>query len=332
LNMSGIGLDIGSRKIKIVKLRKNKSQLEILSFGSRETPRGSLEGGSVLDPYVLGDVIAELVQELGLKERKVNSAVAGSQVYTRIITMPRLSLPELRQAVRYEAANFLPVPPEQVAMDVFPIREFQDREGQRTELFFVAVRRTQVERIQTACRLGKLKLQTLEIESLALNRLFAWEDASTRAFLNLGALRPYFSVYREGVPVFNRNLSFAYSGYQPGAALPCPAEYAQFPFRSTDRAINDIVREVARSCEYYRLQYGNDPGKILITGGGARIPGLERALAEGLGCEAEVGDWLSRARILQPLQEAESNELRYDFAVAVGLGLRGVRSWGTIRK
>ena len=104
----GIGLDIGSRKIKITRVKKKGAELEIVNFASRETPRGVMEAGAIIDPYVLGEVIAELVNELGLKNRPVISAVAGPQVYTRIISMPKLSMEEIRQAIKYEAAAFLP--------------------------------------------------------------------------------------------------------------------------------------------------------------------------------------------------------------------------------
>lgn len=166
----GIGLDIGSRKIKITRVKKKGAELEIVNFASRETPRGVMEAGAIIDPYVLGEVIAELVNELGLKNRPVISAVAGPQVYTRIISMPKLSMEEIRQAIKYEAAAFLPIPVEEAAMDIYPIREYRDGEGGKVELLYVAVRKSQVERLKTSCRLANLKLQTIELETLALSR------------------------------------------------------------------------------------------------------------------------------------------------------------------
>ncbi len=334
MNVSGLGLDIGSVKIKIARVKKKGAGVKLMSFGSRETPKGVIEGGIIKDPDTLGDAIADMVTELGLRNMAVTTAVSGPQVYTRIISMPRLALDELRKAVRYEAAAFLPIPAEQAAMDIFPIREYQDHEGARVELFFAAVRRSQVEKIKTVCKLGKLKLQTIEIEALALNRLFL-NERSTRAqaFLNIGASRSYFSVYKEGVLVYNRNFSFTYSGYQPGTVFPYsePSPMSSASTRN-DHVIKDIVNEVARSSEYFRLQHKNELSKIFITGGGTRIPGLAKAIASINRCEVEVGDVLSRVSLSDQVKQKDLDELKFDFAVAVGLAIRGGDSWSPTRK
>ncbi len=334
MNVPGIGLDIGSVKIKIVRVKKKGADVKLISFGSRETPPGAIEGGIVKDPDALGDVIADLVTELGLKHMAATTAVSGPQVYTRIISMPRLALDELRKAVRYEAAAFLPIPVNQAVMDICPIREYQDHEGARVELFFAAVRRSQVEKIKAVCKLGKLRLQTIEIETLALNRLFLNErSARAQAFLNIGASRSCFAVYKDGVLVFNRNFSFAYSGYQPGAVFPY-SESGPMSSASTgnDNVIKDIVNEVARSSEYFRLQHKNELSKIIITGGGMRIPGLDKAIASISSCEVELGDVLSRVSLSDQVKQKDLNELKYDFAVAVGLAIRGGDSWSQTRK
>ncbi|MGI6422203.1 MAG: type IV pilus biogenesis protein PilM [Syntrophomonadaceae bacterium] len=330
----GIGLDIGSRKIKITRVKKKGAELEIVNFASRETPRGVMEAGAIIDPYVLGEVIAELVNELGLKNRPVISAVAGPQVYTRIISMPKLSMEEIRQAIKYEAAAFLPIPVEEAAMDIYPIREYRDGEGGKVELLYVAVRKSQVERLKTSCRLANLKLQTIELETLALSRLFHNpKEVEFMAFLNLGAFRPYFSIHRQGVMLFIRNFSFAYSGYPAGAALPGPdSDFSQYHFPGTERVINEIVNEIDRSCQYFRLQYGQGPDKILITGGGARIPGLDQAIAQRLHCQVKVAELLSRVKFPRQAEDKILWELNYDFAVATGLALGGIGSWELIRK
>lgn len=334
MNLPGIGLDIGSRKIKIARVKKKGLGLEIMSFASRETPRGVIEAGAIMDPYVLGEAIGELVNELGLKNRSVISAVVGPQVYTRIISMPKLTMEELRQAVKYEASAFLPVPVEQAVMDIYPIREYQDGEGSKIELLYVAVRHSQVERMKTSCRVANLKLQSIELEPLALNRLFlAPKAVEFMAFLNLGAFRPYFSIHRGGVMLFIRNFSFAYSGYPAGAALPCPGSgFTQCRFPGTERVINEIVNEIDRACQYFKLQHGQGPDRVLITGGGARIPELDRAIAHRLGCQVEVADLLSQVKFSRQPEQEVLQELNYDFAVATGLALGGIGVWGLLRK
>ncbi|KUG05042.1 hypothetical protein ASZ90_017531 [hydrocarbon metagenome] len=334
MNLAGIGLDIGSRKIKIASVRKKRGSLEVINFGSRETPRGAVERGSIKDPDILGASIADLVTELGLRKKTVVTAVAGPQVYTRIISLPSLRLDELRKAVRYEATAFLPIPVEEAAMDIFPLREYQDHEGARVELFFVAVRQSQVEKIRTVCQLGKLKLQTIEIEPLALQRLLLDKKSpGAKAFLNMGATRWCFSVHQRGVPVFNRNFSFADSSYRPGAVLSFSENSPLMSLpRATDNVIKDLVNEVVRSSDHFRMQQQSEISKIFITGGGTRIIDLDKVIASATRCKVEVEDVLARVSLAEQLSSGELDELKHDFAVAVGLALRGGDAWWWIKK
>ncbi len=329
MNLYGIGLDIGSKKIKMARVKKNGSQVIVVSFGSRDTPAGVIEAGIIKDPETLGAVIASLVSELGLKNKAAATAVAGPQVYTRIISMPRLAWKELRKALKYEAAAFLPIPVEEAAMDIFPLRKYQDQEEDRVELFFVAVRRSQVEKIAMACKMGKLKLQTIEIEPLALKRLFLDNRRSgAQAFLHIGASRSCFSVHKEGVLVFNRNFSSAYTAYPARAAFSySEASPVESSCSSNEQVIKDIVNEVARSAEHFRLQQQSELSKIFITGGGIRISGLDEAIRSISKCEVEVGDVLSRVSLTGQFEAKDLDELKYDFAVAIGLALRGGDSW-----
>ncbi len=334
MNADGIGLDIGSMKIKIARVRKKRGGFEVITFGSRETPQGVIEGGIIKDPDTLGESIADLVSELGLRNRAAVTAVTGPQVYTRIISMPSLRLNELRKAVRYEATAFLPIPAEQTAMDIFPLREYQDHEGSKVEIFFVAVRRSQVEKIRTACHLGKLKLQAIEIEPLALQRLFLNKNsAGSQAILNIGASRSCFSVHQEGILVFNRNFSISNSGYQPGPAFHYSKTSSLFSTcRDTEQVIEDIVNEVARSSEYFRMQHKSELSKIFIAGGGTRISGLDKAIASTAVCKVEVGDVLARVSLSGQVGTGDLDELKHDFAVAVGQAVRGGDSWRQIKK
>ncbi len=334
MNTVGIGLDIGSVKIKIARVRKKRGGFEVVSFGSRETPPGAIEGGIIKDTKILGETIADLAGELGIRNKAVVTAVAGPQVYTRIISMPRLTIEELRIAVRYEAAAFLPIPVEQTAMDIFPLREYQDYQGKRAEIFFVAVRRSQLDDIQTACRLGKLKLHAIEIEPLALQRLLPDKRSSgTQAFLNMGASRWCFSVHQKGVPVFNRYFSFAYAGYQPGAVLPYSENVPSWSAsRETDKLIFDMVNEVARSIEYFRIHYQSELSKMFITGGGTRVRGLDKAIALTTRCKVEIEDVLARVSLVEQVSSGDLEELKHDFAVAVGLAVRGGDFWWQIKK
>lgn len=327
----GIGLDIGSRKIKLVRVRKSSGGLQIIKWGSCLTPLGIVDAGVIHDPERLGEVIGDLVKEMDLQGRNVVAAVSGPQVYTRNLVMPKMKLSELKEAVKYEATTFLPIAVEEAAMDVFPLREFEDEDGKKLEVFFVAVRRQQVEYLQTTCSIAGLKVAVVDIEPLALNRALNHNSENhTVAFLNIGATRSYFSVFEDNLLVFNRHLAFGCSAFYQGDDFDLRTgddgldNVEITPGGQQDYLVRDIISEVARSAEYYHMQSPKPLEKIILCGGGSRLQGLEQAIATGINYSVEIVNPFTR--FIQPagLDEKGQRELRHDFVVALGLAARGV--------
>lgn len=327
----GLGLDIGSRKIKLVSLRQNGNRPVIERWCSMPTPPETVDAGIIQDPQFLGESLGELVKELHYKDRGVVAAVSGVQVYTRNLVMPWMKVEEVKEAVKYEAVRFLPIPVEEAAMDVFPLREFEDEEGKKVEVFFVAVRRQQVENLKLVCSIAGLKLKVVEIEPLALHRILNVHDTDkVKAFLNIGASRAYFSVFNDNVLVFNRHLPF-------GAIQLCPrtepvmGQYDDEPDHiditpegELDILIRDIVSEVAHSVEYYHLQNLDSLDQIILCGGGARIRDLDKLLASGVNCDVQVANPFAGLILPPRIDDHNRRKLQHDFAVALGLAARGI--------
>lgn len=330
----GIGIDIGSRKIKLAKVKRKGNKLQVLKYASMTTPAGIVEAGNIYDPEELGTAMAQIVKELRLQGKQVVSAVSGPQVYTRNLVMPRMSLKELKEAISFQATTFLPIPVEEAAIDIFPLRDFEDEEGKKTEVFFVAVRSIQVQNLQAACKVAGLKLVAVEIEPLAVHRVFAQNDNfETRAFLHIGAYRSYFSVFKEGILLFHRSLSFGSSAFYKARDFtltagigPVEADKVEFVQNEQyDYLLRDVISEISRSFEYYNMQHSEDTlDQILICGAGARLTGLDEPLSANLGCEVVKADTLSRLILPNNLGESDEEELLYDFPIALGLAAREV--------
>lgn len=329
----GIGLDIGSKKIKMARVRKAGRQVQLVKFGSMAAPEGAIEAGIILDADLLGRCIRELVREMDLEGKSVVSAVSGQQIYIRSLVMPRMKAGELKAAAMFQAAGFLPIPVEEAAIDVFPFRHFEDDEGKKTEVFFVAARRQQVEALEEVCRYAGLKLAVAEIEPLAVHRVMERpEDAKTVGVLNIGASRSHFSVFKRGLLTSLRSLSFGCSAFYQD--LRGISREENMGLENIDVGegnqhsylVRDIMSELARSVEYYELQNeGEIIDTVLLCGGGSRLKNLDTYLASGLGRKVGNLEYMPGLILPADIPPEQQGELRHDFAVALGLAMREVR-------
>lgn len=323
-----LGLDIGSKKIKLAQVKRKGSELHLIKYGSIDTPPGLVEAGNIFEPEKAGTEIAGLVKRMGWEGQRVISAVSGQQVYIRNLVLPRMSRSECRAAAVYQAVDFLPIAVEEAAIDVFPWRDFQDEDGKKSEVFFVAVPRLQVDNLDLACQTAGLKLTAVEIEPLAVNRIFMPGQASgVRALLQIGASHCCFSVFNGTNLLFYRTLSSFYENicFIIGEAninlesLQCVHE-GQFKY-----IVRDLAAEVGRSVEYYNIQNSDRKlEKLWLSGGGTGLKGLAGELAAEIACDVQTADFLSRFTLPVDLDERAKREINCDFPVALGLAAREV--------
>lgn len=327
-----VGLDIGSQRIKIVEINKQRNTIQIKKYGSIDTPPHTFEGGYIIDAERLGSELSFLVDNLGLKGKNVTASVGGQQVYTRTMTMPQMSLKEIREASGYQAMNILPINIEEASMDVYPLRDFEDEEGKKTEVFFVAARRIQIDNLFDTCENAGLSLKRVEIEPLALRRVFEFQDNgvnTSEAILQVGVNRSYVALYKRNMMYSMRSIAFGMSAiYQQLQIASNTGEDILDKIDAVDPEksylFREILQETSRSIEYYLMQ--NDQEKIhrvILTGGGTRIKGLEKFLSMGLGLNVEKVRLPESIKIPSGLDVVQEEEIHYDYPLAIGLALRG---------
>ncbi len=97
-------------------------------------------------------------------------------------------------------------------------------------------------------------------------------------------------------------------------------------YELTRPVLSDLINEVRRSLEFYRVQSGEVIlSRMLITGGGAKLRGLPGALSDALGMKVELAHPLSALSVDPNHPDTElANQLGEALAVPIGLALRGM--------
>lgn len=90
--------------------------------------------------------------------------------------------------------------------------------------------------------------------------------------------------------------------------------------------VNELVTEIRRSLEFYRVQSGDIAvDRMYLSGGGAKLRGLANAISDSLGFRIEVANpWGEVSTDASKMEAAELEQMGPEFVVPLGLALRGV--------
>src|SRR5688572_16601119 len=106
-----LGLDIGSRTIKIVELAKEGNAFRLKSSGAVGYKGLSPDQSTTeKDLAPIAEAIKKLHKEAHVSTKDVAIALPEPYVFTRTIKLPLLTDNEIASAIKWEAEQYVPIP------------------------------------------------------------------------------------------------------------------------------------------------------------------------------------------------------------------------------
>jgi type IV pilus assembly protein PilM len=360
---SFVGLDIGSHEIKVVELGPAGGRFRVLHMGSADTPPGAVKEGAVVEPQGLGVAIRQAVGKAGIKPGRVVSAVGGQAVIVRELKLPPMPEEELKQAARFEAERYIPYGVREVNMDFDIIGETTEENQRRIVVLLVAARKEVVDKHVQALEAGGLAPFVLDVESFAVIRALdaqAQATASPQAqgtapgaatvFVDLGAETSDIVITEGGQLRLTRNINIGGDGLTKAIATRLDMEFQSAAQVKAEKGVvvlegepapddrtvmalheamlpilGDLATEVRRSMDYFQTRWRESRvGRVVLSGGTARLTNLDRFLSLELGVETVIGDPFVQCEVGERvLPAAQRKQVGPAMATAVGLALRG---------
>jgi type IV pilus assembly protein PilM len=354
----GVGLDIGAAHIKLVQVRGTRRGAAVTAFGTAPTPRLAVVEGGIARPVEVAEAVRRLMRETGVRGRRVVTVVGGPGVILRQVEFPRMSERELRETLRWEAEQHIPIPADEAINDFSILGDAPARTGDAgpppMRVMLVGTQRKLVQGLLETMRAASLFPLAIDIDALAASRVLGANglhpkrsDGSSVMLVDLGASVTKLSVFRDGIPAFNRTINVGGNDFTAAiaeglgqdivAAEATKRELGVLPDTAAARflqpLLDDLLLEVRRSIEFYVVRHeGAEIRHICLAGGGAGLKGLPEALADYLTLALGVREEESELQVtpLQPLEGLEIHprlgDRRRDFSpqftVALGLALR----------
>ncbi len=329
------GVDIGSRWIKVVLAEANgPGRWCISKAGLAPTPPDAVRDGVVVDAAAVGQAIRELMKASNIEATGATAAISGASVIVRHVKMPKMGEAILRKSVRFEAAKYISSSVEDSLIE-FEITGPVPGEDDKMGVMLVAAPQDMVETRLAALAAAGLEPVGIDIEAFAQQRALLDLSATrpgegtTLALLDVGAASTDVNIVTDGRFALTRNIDYAGDHFTKslqalypqadqaqleqvkmrvdmGALLTPDADLeAQSLARAVQATMDELLREVRRSINYYQSQLmdsansnlpagvtaetgGGAVSKIVVTGGSARMGGIEAYMSARLGLPVEA--------------------------------------------
>lgn len=336
-----IGVDIGSTSIKLIELEPGGKKPRLLTAGTVPVKGDLFASNAVSNSSKVAEYVTALLEANSVSDRRVVTAVPGPSVFTKKIKVPKMGRDELATHIQFEAGNFIPHNVNAVRLDYHVIGASGKNQ---LDVLVVAVKNEIIDGFLDSFGLAGLEVAVVDVDHFAVQNMFelCYPElaAKTVALVNVGARYSSINVCRNGdslftgdVPVGGRlfteaiaeaakvSMEEAEEIKKDRGRAPDKADVRQ---EALDRNVEYVASEFNRQLSFFWNASGSEEGidTIMLTGGGALVPGLVEELSEKTGLECSV---------LDPFRGVECGEgqdpkflagLAPVMSVAVGLGLR----------
>lgn len=357
---SYLGVDLGAGGIKLVELQNEKGRARLFTYGFTERAPESQPANLVDSAKETAELLKKMVQRAKTSTTRTVAGLPIASVFSAVITVPKGSEREVREAIQWQAKKLIPVPLEEMVLDPKIISapgqkaapaapavkgEIKKDEQKSIQVLLTGASKSMVGKYTAVFKAAGLELVSLETEAFALIRALIGKDRATTMIVDIGSIRTNIIIVENGIPYVTRSLDMG------GVTLTkTMAKALSMDLKNAEAMKNDIksvstlypgeglpkIFETTIAPMLTELQYsmnlytgqgdqrnGKTIEKIVLTGGSSALPSLASFFAKQLNIKVFVGDPWGRVIYpddLRPVLE----EIGPRYAVAVGLAMRDI--------
>lgn len=336
------GIDLGHSAVKAVRMARRGNALVIQAFELVDLSKVSVEGKATREER-LRAAINILIKKYGLRSEKIWLSIpAKSGVLSKFIQLPPVDRKKIPEMVKFEARQQIPFDLKEVIYDYQPLRK-EFAPGEAVEVGLFAARRDLVDGALKHFESAKKRVAGVQISPLATYNFVRYDQKIKGAIgiIDIGAentdliiitdkgfwLRSLHvagnSINRILMEKFNVTFEEAESIKQRIAE----SKYRKQIMEVIQPTYRDLTMEIDRSLGYYKsLSKDVKIERLLLVGGGIRVAGLEKFLAENLHYSFQKLTDLHTIGLSGNVNKAAFLEALPLLGVAIGLAIQGLNA------
>lgn len=342
--MDFIGLDLGSKSIKLVQLSRSADLFRLVAMGSVASPQKLIESEVESDLVEWAQTIKKLTSEAKTTTRNVAIALPEDKVFTRIIEMPPMEEKEIKSAITWEAEQYIPISLEDVVLDYQIISLPEKSSLKKSEIFLVAAPKRLEERYLKLLEMSGLRPIWIETEMISLSRSLVPPESLPTLLVEIGARASDIAIVDHGqivvsrsVPAAGEAITRALAGYL-GMGESQAEEYKKAYgvdesmlegklLEAIGPVLNLLLREIEKVRIFYqkrKIEENVKVDRLILAGGTAGLPQLVSLFAKRLGIEVQAGNPFIRVENRDEIFKTIPRGSEAVFSVAVGLAMNNL--------
>jgi type IV pilus assembly protein PilM len=339
-----LGIDISTAAVKLLELSKAGARYRVESYAVAPLPQDAVVDKNIANVEVIGDVIKTALKQSGSKLKHACVAVAGSAVMNKIISMPAsLDEVEMEEQILVEADQYIPYSLDEVRLD-FEVQGPSENNPDKVDVLLAASRKENVDDRVEALKKAGLKAKIVDVEAFSIENAFTLlvdqlpdvKEGQTVAIADVGATMSTLNVMHDFRTVYTREQGFGgkqlteeiqrrYGLSYEEAGLA--KKHGGLPDNYTTDVLNPfmqaLVQQIARSLQFFVSSSANrSVDNIILAGGCASIPGIEKLVEQNLGIPAFVANPFINMALSNKVKPQSLSNDAPAMLLACGLALR----------
>jgi len=350
-----IAVDIGSHSIKVAQLSLRKKEPELLNFGIIEQEEEAIVEGVIKKPDEISDALSRLLKAEKIETKFAISSLSGEAVIVKKIKVREMSQEDFQERINEEVDQYIPFDIDDVSLSfqiLGPIEpdetdpdfdELSEPSEPQMGVLLVAVQKEIIDSrmdIMTACGLRPV-IMDLDVFAIvnALNlQADMWHSGSV-ALIDLGDSYTHMNILSNGITFLTRDIPMGgniitqklMSKFDTPAKEALAMKSGTVPGQikteevvsTIKKSFEKILDDIGKTFEQYNMTHSHPLNKIILSGGGALIPGISQYIGDHFKVPTEI---------LDPIQSLRFNPKQFDkdaikalaplSTVAIGLATR----------
>ncbi|MCF8069343.1 MAG: pilus assembly protein PilM [Desulfobacterales bacterium] len=339
-----VGLDIGSRTLKVGELVESSRGYSLKRFGTIDIEPGAIEDGLIKNPENVAESIYQLFKTAGIKEQNVAISIGGYSVIVKKISVPSMPEEQLQDTIQFEAEQYIPFDISDVNLD-FQILGDNENNPNQMDVLLVAAKIGMVNDYINLVQAAGLNPCIIDVDAFALQNVFELtygDNEDNVALIDIGASKTSLNILKGTTSVFMRDVSLGCGqinqrimtqtscSYEDAEQLKLGNRLDQISQEDLNGILTSVVTdwctEIRRALDFFYSTYPEDTiKKVVLSGGGGNISEFRQLLAEETSAEVEtINPFINLQVDSNKLDASLIERMAPQAAICMGLALRRV--------